>query len=371
MSGRQKRSDTSLLRLGRLRSRIEQESLDGVILVPGPNLRYYTGVNSLLLERPFLFFVPKNGDAHLVAPTLESGPYRKALIEIVIHGWNDTEGPSRAFESLVRELPINGRWGSEGRVPFRFIDHLLGYAHPELRDAESVLQGIREVKEQEEVRLLVRAASILSRSFLNIPNLIKPGMRELELAREVTGEIYSNGAESVDDVLVQSGRMAADPHHLPSSKKLKRKESIVVDATCTHGGYFADITRTFMIGNDSRFEGIYENVLNAQEAAINRSTIGVSVGSVDHAARSHLQQKGLGDYFTHRTGHGLGLEVHEAPYIVHGGTEILEASMVLTVEPGVYIPEKVGVRIEDDILVTNHGSKLLTRALPKEFGWWR
>jgi Xaa-Pro dipeptidase len=371
MSAKRTESGTFLLRLEKLRRGIMENRLNGIILAPGPNLRYYTGVNSLLLERPFLFFVTRNGDAHLLAPTLESGPYLKAPFKITVHHWDDTEGPSRAFDKIVHELPVNGKWGLEGRVPFRFIHHLMNHAHPELDDAETILQGIRELKEPEEVELLKRAASILSKSFLKVPDIIRPGISELELARKISGRIYSNGAESVGDVLVQSGRMAADPHHLPSSKKLRRKESIVIDAACTVSGYFADITRTFIMGSDRTFESLYENILEAQEAAVKASAIGVSVGSVDQAARGYLQRSGLDRYFIHRTGHGLGLEVHEAPYIVSGGNETLQAGMIFTVEPGLYIPGKIGVRIEDEVLTTDQACKVVTKALPKNFGWWR
>jgi Xaa-Pro dipeptidase len=371
MSGKEDQGDGYLHRLGKLRGAVAHNGLDGIILAPGPNLRFYTSVNSMLLERPFLFFIPMDGDPHLVAPTFESGPYLRAPIKILVHAWNDGEGPSKALENAINQLPLNGKWGLEDRMPFGFIHQLLKYARPELEDAETVLQGIRAVKDVEEVKLLGRAAAILSKSFLRIPAMVKAGITELELARKISEEIYSNGAETVDDILVQSGAMAADPHHLPSSKKLRGKESVVVDATCTFQGYFADITRTFAIGKEPSVERLYENVLQAQQAAINASEKGATVGSIDDAARSHLRLNGLDEYFTHRTGHGLGLEVHEAPYIVPNGNEILQTSMVFTVEPGVYMRDKTGVRIEDDVLVTEQGNKVLTKLAPKEFGWWR
>lgn len=371
MNARALQSTLYLARLEKLRRSIKENGFDGIILAPGPNLRYYTGINSLLLERPFLLFIPGDKEAHLVSPELESGPFLRSPLGITVHPWDDGEGPSQAFQEVVDRLSVSGRWALEGIVPFRFVYQLLKYAHPELDDAEIALRGIREIKEHEEVRLLERAASILSKSFVKIPQMIKPGMTELDLARMITSEIYSNDAELVGDVLVQSGGMAADPHHLPSSKKLKRKESIVVDATCAFSGYFADITRTFIIARDTEFERFYENVLEAQRAAIGGSKVGVAVGSVDQAARDSLKRKGLDAYFIHRTGHGLGLEVHEAPYIVLGGNEIIRASMVFTVEPGVYIRDRTGVRIEDDVLVTEQGNKVLTKSVPTEFGWWR
>ncbi len=360
-----------LVRLEKLRRLISERGFEGTILVPGPNLRYFTSVNSLLLERPFLFFVPREGQAHLVAPTLESGPFLKAPVEIVVHTWDDGEGPMGAIGESVRQLRLQGKWGIEGRAPYGYIHALLKCVNPQLEDAEPLLQKMRAVKDAQEIGLLRRATSILAKSFLKVPEMLRPGIRELELARKISEEIRLRGADSAEDVLVQSGAMAADGHHLPSSKKIKRKESVVVDASCTYSGYFADITRTFTIGKDSTFKSLYQNVHDAQVAAIDSSKNGVTVGSIDAAARNFLQQKGLGKYFVHRTGHGLGLDVHEAPYIIPGGNEVIEPSMVFTVEPGVYMQGKTGLRIEDDILVTEKGRKILTGSLPKEFEWWR
>ncbi len=355
----------------KLRRLTSEHGFEGTVLVPGPNLRYFTSVNSLRLERPFLLFVPREGDPQLVAPTLESGPYLKAPVPLVVHSWNDGEGPMRAIEESVQQVRLHGRWGVEGRTPYGYIRALLRSANPQLEDAEPLLQGIRELKEPKEVKLLQQAAVILAKSLQKIPEVLTPGKSELEIAQELSELIQRNGADSAEDVLVQSGPMAADGHHLPSRRKIRRRESVVVDASCTYSGYFADITRTFMIGRDPRFESLYENVHDAQMKAIDAVKRGVTVGSIDAAARGLLQEKRLGEHFTHRTGHGLGLEVHEAPYIVPGGNEVIEASMVFTVEPGVYMQGVTGLRIEDDILVTDKGRNVLTGSLPKELGWWR
>lgn len=359
-----------LQRLEKIRRLIAAGDLNGVILVPGPNLRYITGINSLLLERPFLFFAPKEGEVHLLAPTLESGPYLKSQLKIMVHSWDDGEGPSRAFEETVARINLRGKWGLEGRVPFRFIDQVLKHAQPQLENAESILQGIREIKDPQEIRLLQRAASVLANAFEGIPKMLKTGMTELQLSRKISQAIYSSGAESVEDILVQSGEFAADPHHLPSPRKLKRNESIVVDTACTFSGYYADITRTFIIGKSKKFEELYNQVLASEEKAIRQSTNGVTVGSIDDAARNHLRQKALDRFFIHRTGHGLGLEVHEAPYIVPNGSETVKPGMAFTIEPGVYLSGDMGIRIEDDIVSTTGKCRNLTVSLPKEFGWW-
>ncbi len=345
--------------------------MNGVLIVPGPNLRYYTGGNSLLMERPFLFLVPQAGEMHLVAPALEAGPYLRNSMKITVHQWTDNEGPTTAICEVCSQIPIAGSWGSEGSTPFRFINLLQKHVKLSWLDADRVLQNIREVKDDTEIHLLRRAAIILAKSFIRTPSILRPGITELECARKFTQVINDNGADSVGDVLVQAGAMAADPHHLASKRKLRRNEAIVVDATCQFGGYYADITRTFMIGKDEKFEDIYLTVLGAQESGIKNSQPNVTVGSVDAAVRSYIEQRGFGKYFFHRTGHGLGLEVHEAPYIVSDGDERLRTSMAFTVEPGIYLPGKLGVRIEDELLVTRDGREVLTRLLPKEFGWWR
>jgi Xaa-Pro dipeptidase len=291
--------------------------------------------------------------------------------DIRVHPWTDNEGPSGSFRQAAEALSLNGKWGVEGRTPFLYINNLLRHAKPELENAEPLLQSIREVKQQSEIMLLKTAARILSKSFLKIPQLLRPGSTELELAQALRETIYSYGAESVDDVLVQSGPFAADPHHLPLDRKVKRNESVVIDISCTYSGYYADITRTFIPGKDEEFSQLYEKVREANEAAIDESRSGRTVGAVDHSARNLLEQSGLGKYFTHRTGHGLGLEVHEAPYIIAEGKETLQPSMVFTIEPGAYIPGKMGVRIEDDVLTTSNHCDVLTRLLPRDYGWWK
>ena len=357
-------------RIRKLRGRLGEARLSGIVVVPGPNMRYLTGVDSLMLERPFMLLVPTDGDVHLVAPTLESGPYLDSPVHIVVHAWSDSEGPGGAISSAVRECGMKGRWGIEGRVPFLYLSGLTKRATIEAVDAEAILQNLREVKDEAEAELLQEAGSILSRAFEEFPGLIKEGVSELEVARAATGIIYDQGASKVDDMLVQSGANAADPHHLPSTKKLAGGDAVVIDVGMSYRGYYADVTRTFCLGRSPEAEKVYGKVLEAEVAAIKTAGSGVKVGSVDSAARSVLNGAGMGRNFIHRTGHGLGLEVHEAPYIVEGGTEELGPNMCFTVEPGAYFRGKLGVRIEDDVLIQGKKGVAITDA-PKEFGWWK
>jgi len=356
-------------RVDRLKESLVEAKLEGAVLVPGPNLRYFTGVESLLLERPFMMLVPVEGRAQLIAPKLEAGPYFGSPIDMEIQEWTDSQGWDGAISRATKELSVRGTWGVEGKVPFLFLHRLMKRASPRFDDAEPVLQGLREVKDEAEMELLEKAARILSRSFEEFPGLIREGITELELGRRAREVIYEGGATKVEDLLVQSGPRAADPHGLPSSKKVRSGEGIIFDISSTFEGYFADITRTLSLGTSKELRDVYSKVLEAEEQGIKAARSGARVGEVDFAARGHLTKAGLGKYFIHRTGHGLGLEVHEAPYIIEGGKERLKDGMCFTVEPGAYIRGELGVRIEDDVLVKK-GKGIEITSPPKEFGWW-
>ncbi len=352
-----------------LAKELRSSGLAGAIIVPGPNLLYYTGVKAHLYERPFLLLIQSDGDAHLLAPQLEAGPFRGS-IPMKVHAWTDNQGPSGAFRELLGEVDAKGMWGCEGRVPFGFLDHLLNKGL-KVKPAEGILQSIREVKEPEELELLKRSAAILSASMLKVPEALREGMTEKELSRFISEDGLAGGADEVEPT-VQSGARAADPHSVTSTRKIGRGESVVADVVSSYAGYAADITRTFVMGRGGEVEKTYESVLAAQQSAIDAAGAGVATGKVDAAARDSLERDGLGKYFVHRTGHGLGLEVHEAPYIVAGGRERLRPGMVFTVEPGAYIPGKLGVRIEDDVSISKGGhAEVTTAKVPKEYGWWR
>jgi Xaa-Pro dipeptidase len=359
-------------RAGRLAKALRSAGLEGAIIAPGPNLVYYTGVRAHLFERPFLLLAQSDGEAHLLAPKLEAGPFRGS-IPLKVHAWDDTEGPSGAVRELIAGINAKGMWGCEGRVPFGFLDHLLSKGL-KVKPADGVLQSIREVKEPEELELLRRSAAILSGSILKAPQALHEGMTEKELSRFIFDDVMASGADEVDP-MVQSGPRAADPHSVTSTRKIGRGESVVVDVVSSYAGYAADITRTFVIGDDGgggEVEKVYRSVLSAQQKAIDSAKAGVATGKVDAAARDSLKKDGLAGYFIHRTGHGLGLEVHESPYMVAGGKELLRSGMVFTVEPGAYIPGKLGVRIEDDVVISKGGDgEVITGKVPKEYGWWR
>ncbi len=228
-------------RISKLARQLNSSELAGVVICPGPNLTYYTGVRAQLLERPFLLFVGRDGALDLLLPKLEAGPFRGTGLDLAFHEWDDTEGPGRAFEELLSRIQ-KGSWGCEGRVPFGFLDHLLRRGM-KVEPCDYILQSIRAIKEPSELEAVRRSAKILVGAYLKIPGWLREGMTERELSRLVVEDVLANGGESMEMCMVQSGPRAADPHSETSSKKIARGESIVVDAVSIYEGYAADITR--------------------------------------------------------------------------------------------------------------------------------
>jgi len=233
-----------------------------------------------------------------------------------------------------------------------------------LKPTASIIESIRRAKDSSEVAVIKAAASIAARALRQTLRYIKPGVSENELAGMLDFQIRKLGATNSFETIVAFGPNASRPHHQPSRRKLKKRDTILIDFGAKYKGYCSDITRCFAVGRPSHFyKKAYDVVQQAQAAAIKTVKAGVEMVKVDAAAREAIAEHDLPVY-GHGTGHGLGLEIHENPFLNTESKGKLQAGMVLTIEPGVYIPGKLGVRIEDDILVTDTGCKILTRSCP-------
>ncbi|WP_338984004.1 aminopeptidase P family protein [Spiroplasma endosymbiont of Othius punctulatus] len=223
---------------------------------------------------------------------------------------------------------------------------------------------IRMIKDEWEVQQIKKACDITNKVFESVLKFVKPGMTELDLSRFVSNEFLLFGAEKLSfETIVASGEINGSmPHAKPSDRKLKIGDFVTLDMGCTVKGYCSDQTRTFALGAqiDPKLLEIYKIVFDAQQQGVNALKDGISVGDIHKTCFDYISEKGYGQYFTHGTGHGLGLEIHEEPYNAKNQTEILRAGMVVTVEPGIYIPGVGGVRIEDDLLITKDGCEFLT-----------
>ena len=245
--------------------------------------------------------------------------------------------------------------------------HLLGFqrAVPQAtwRAGSAVVSELRMRKDPQELELLARAARGVDEAFRRITALRMEGLREEEVAAALADLITEHGHDTVEFTIVASGPNGASPHHEPGSRSIRAGEEVVLDFGGTVGGYFSDMTRTVVVEQTPRgFGHVYDIVREAQEAAFQAVRPGVAAEEVDAAAREVIAMAGYADRFVHRTGHGIGLEVHEDPYIVAGNRRVLEPGMCFSIEPGIYLEGRFGVRIEDIVTVTETGGQRLNRA---------
>jgi len=283
----------------------------------------------------------------------------------------------RVKEERTALLKSVGQWlgrrrmGRAGRVGFE-DSHLTCTALTTLQEAAGgsvrfepaggLVEELRAVKDSGEIDLLRRAASLTGRVLDGLRAKVCPGVRESDLAAEIEYRMRLEGADGAAfATIVASGPRAALPHARTSAKEIKRNELVIVDLGAILAGYAADMTRTFFTGRPTRrIRSFYEAVREAQQGAIESVKVGAKAGKVDRAARLELDRRGLGKYFTHSTGHGVGLDVHEAPRLARGQKQQLQVGYVVAVEPGIYLEGLGGVRIEDTVLVGNDGPELLT-----------
>ena len=353
-------------RLQELRQQQAAHDLDYVALMPGANLRYLTGLNLSLYERPVVFFFPREGHPASVVPALEAPGIEAHLpFEAELFAYSDEEGHPPAFERACRALNLASKRLGVEFLNMRVLElkQLEKYAPGcQVLDVGGMLSELRVIKDVEEIEHMRQAIRITEQALQEVAEAIQPGRTDLEIAAELKIAFLRAGAQGMSfEPIVVAGPESASPHAVPSGRLIELGDLIVIDCGVTYQGYVADITRTFAAGPVApQLERVYEIVKEANAAGRAAVRPGVSAQEVDRVTRQVIAQAGYGEYFTHRTGHGLGLEVHEPPYIVEGNEELLQPGMTFTVEPGIYLPGQGGVRIEDDVLVTSQGAEILT-----------
>ncbi len=358
-------------RLDRAAAASAEAGLAALLLTPGPDLRYLTGYDAPQLERLTCLAVPAapaGGKPFLVVPRLElpaahASPAGGLDIEII--PWDETDDPYALVAQRLGALP--GPVGLSDRMwalmVLRLRDALPG-ARQEL--ASAALRGMRIRKTPAEVAALRAAGEAIDRVHARVPDWLRPGRTERQVAADIADAIIGEGHARVDFTIVASGPNAASPHHEVSDRVLLAGDAVVVDIGGTMpSGYCSDCTRTYMIGEPPpEFAAYYRVLRDAQQAAFAAVRPGVTAEAVDAAARGPIAAAGYGGYFVHRTGHGIGLESHEDPYIVSGNTEPLEPGMAFSIEPGIY-PGPHGARIEDIVVCTEQGGERLNNVTRK------
>lgn len=343
--------------------------LDTLILVPGPNMVYFTGLHFHLSERPIMAVFTKNEPTTFILPELEQGKLDEIGGEYRAfpYGEDPDKWPKVFNMGLKQSLgrKENPTFGIEPRM-MRFLEiNLIQSLIPGVifQSSDELITSLRIIKDPLEVEDMRHSAKIAITAFNNTLPFIKIGVSEREIASELSFQLLKAGSDPSFPFspIVSGGLNSANPHAVPTDRSLQSGDMLVIDWGATYNGYISDITRTLAVeAIDSKFSDIYSTVKGANKLGRDIVAPGVSADDIDNAARSYIKEHGYGQYFIHRTGHGLGLEGHEAPYIRQGNQFVMSPGMTFTVEPGIYIPGHGGVRIEDDVLVTETGSEIIT-----------
>jgi Xaa-Pro dipeptidase len=361
-----------VFRQKKLATALAETGLEALVLNPGPSLVYLTGLHFHTSERPVTAFFAPNKTICLVLPELEVAKTVGLPFEMQIFPYGeDPASWPMAFQQAAQAAGIGKQLVGVEPTRLRVLElRLLEAASSTTRwvSAEASLAALRMRKDPGEIAAMRKAVDIAQRALQATLPQIKTGMSERELASELTLQLLRLGSdpEMPFSPIVSSGPNSANPHASPGDRHLSSGDLLVIDWGASYAGYFSDLTRTFAIGKvEPELEQIARTVLQANAAGRLAGRPGLPCGEVDRAARTVIEQAGYGQYFTHRTGHGLGMEGHEEPYIRQGNPLLLEEGMTYTVEPGIYLTTRNGVRIEDDMAVTATGSESLSD-LPRE-----
>ena len=346
--------------------------LDAIVINPSASLHYLTGLDFHLSERPIVFILPVEGFPVVVLPELEVAKIEKTSFPVRVFSYGENpEHWRQVFKSAFQHAKLEyADIGVEPRA-LRVLElNLLKQAalSANFTSVEDLFEVLRVVKDESEIQAMRKAVKIAQNALISIIPKIKIGVTEREIAAELTVQLLKHGSlpQLPFFPIVSSGPNSANPHASPSDRKLAEGDLLVIDYGANVNGYLSDITRTFAIGDaESEYERIAEIVLAANQAGHAAAKPGNSFGEIDRAARKIIEKAGYGEFFIHRTGHGLGLEAHESPYIRSDNDGLIQKGMSFTIEPGIYLPGRGGVRIEDDIIITEFGSESLT-TLPRE-----
>ena len=348
-------------RLQRARARMEQVGIDVLLCSVGPDLPYLTGYEAMPLERLTMLVVPHDGDAVLVVPRLEAPRVEEHPGVFSVEPWDETDDP---IARVVAHVGDARSIGIGDHTWARFV-LALQEALPDarFRSATAVTGPLRVVKGADEIDALRAAAHIVDEIAAVMRDRPFAGRTERDVHRELVERMLDGGHERANFAIVAGGPNAASPHHEPTDRVISPGEVVLCDFGGTRHGYCSDITRMFHVGEPSaEVRDAYAALVVAQEAGVAAATVGTPCEAVDAAARRVLTDAGFGDAFVHRTGHGIGMDPHEDPYVVAGNATPLVAGHAFSIEPGVYLPDRFGLRLEDIVVATDAGPDRLNRA---------
>lgn len=353
-----------------LQEKIKEKNWDLAFIQDPANIRYFTGFESEPHERVLALVIFAEADPFLFTPALDAEDAQDTGWPYPIYSYRDSEEP---FSIIIENIKTHQKQIStlaieEDLIPlerFRFLKK--GFPSTEDENLTPLIQDLRLIKDEDEIKKLKGAGETADLALKIGYSLLEEGISEQELVAELEYQMKKQGTPQMSfETMVLFGDHAANPHGIPSNRQLKKGEFALFDLGTMYEGYASDVTRTFAFGEVSEHEKeIYELVLEAHQLALNAVRPGITAHELDKIAREVIENSGYGKYFNHRLGHGLGQSIHEYPSIVQENNLVIQEGMVFSIEPGIYIPNKVGVRIEDCLVVTKDGAQVFTHT-PKE-----
>ena len=355
-------TDVYRSRLDRVREAMAVQGVDTLLLSLGLDLPYLSGYHAMPLERLTMLVVPRDGDATMVIPRLEAPRVAEQPGVFSLLPWSETENPVELVARLVGRARVVA-FGDQTWA--RFLVELLPLLpQVEFRRAVDVVGPLRMAKDPSEIAALRAAGAAVDRIAAQLQAGLIPlvGRTEAEVSADLGARILAEGHQMVNFAIVAAGENAASPHHTPGSRVIRHGELVLCDFGGTMNGYCSDITRCVSLGRPpAEVQAAYDVLHEAQAAAVRAAVVGTPCEEIDRSARRIIEKAGFGEYFVHRTGHGIGMDAHEDPYIVEGNRRPLEAGHAFSIEPGIYLPGRWGMRLEDIVVAAETGPDPLNR----------
>lgn len=355
-----------LPRVDKLVGILRERNLDNLLVGPSPDMEYLTKISPIVDERFKVLCVSKTGKHFAIAPRMCQEEFEDELGEMPIYFWGDHEGPLPAIERAFKENGIDGSTLALNDG-IRAIDVLFMVDRfgVRLADGGEVVSVLRRAKGPEEIECQKAVGKLADEVLYELEKFIRPGVSERDIQRKLRDTFEERGGDKVTWV-IGSGPNGALPHNTRSDRIVEKSDIVIVDFGAKYRGYRSDTTRTFVVGEPTEEQRrVYETVLEAHLAGESAVKPGVRACDIDGVVRGVIEKAGFGEYFTHRTGHGIGIIAHEPPYISAADTTVLEKGMTFSIEPGIYLRGKFGVRIENCVVVTDKGAEPFTH-YPRE-----
>jgi Xaa-Pro aminopeptidase len=343
-------------RIDRVRSVMAARGIDALLLSVGHDLPYLAGYHAMPLERLTMFVLPRDGHASLIIPKLEAPRVVEMPSVFSLLPWGETEDPVALTHKCLgaaQKIAVGDQMWARFLVELLAVRPGATYVR-----AQQVMSALRATKDQAEIDALIAVGAAADRVAMQLQSGDIPllGRTEAQVSADISARLIAEGHDKVNFAIVAAGENAASPHHHPGSRIIQRDEIVLCDFGGTMNGYCSDITRCVYLGEiPTDVADAYAVLKTAQATGVSSAVVGQTCESVDARTRAVIEQAGYGDYFVHRTGHGIGMEEHEDPYMVSGNTEIIAAGHAFSVEPGIYIPGKWGMRLEDIVVATDAG----------------